>query len=146
MIVILFLPGLGYGDGQHAILPAALNVPVFEIAFEFERAGEPAGRPLAQVGRACIALAQLALAFDGKDFSFYQDLNLRGADAGQVHLDNKDVVVFADIDGRIPPHGAPGPMDQLVENGVNLMMTETQAPPFHHAVPPMDLDSAIPVI
>lgn len=131
--------------GQHAILPAALNVPVFEITFEFERAGEPPVRSLAQVGRDFIALAQLALAFDGQDFSFHQDLYLLGVDAGQVHLDNEDVVVFADIDGGIPPHDAPGPMDQLVENGVDLMMPETQAAPLQDAVPPVDLDSAVPV-
>ena len=95
--------------------------------------------------RDLIALAQLSLALDGQDGSFHQDPDLLGVDAGQIHLDDKGILVLANIDGGIPPHRAPGPVNELVEDRMDLMMAETQARTLHDAVAPVDLDSAIAV-
>jgi hypothetical protein len=126
-------------------VPTALDLPVLNIAIELEGANEPAVGSLTQVGRDLVALAQLPLALNGEDLPLDQDLDLLGFDAGQIYLNDEYLLVFANIDGRIPAKGAPGPVNEFVKDGVNLVVAEIQATPFHDPMTPADLDSAIAV-
>jgi hypothetical protein len=146
MIAILLVSGLGYDHRQYALVPTALDVPVLDIGVELEGANEPAIGSLAQVGRDLVALPQLPLALDGQDLPLDQNPDLVGFDPGQIHLDDEGIFVFANIDGRIPAHGAPGPVNELVEYRVDIMMVKIQTPAFHHAVPPVNQDPAIAVV
>jgi hypothetical protein len=126
-------------------VPTALDLPVFDIAIELERANEPAVRPFTQVGRDLVALPQLPLALNGEDLSLDQDPDVLGFDAGQIHLDEEGIFLFANVDGRIPAHGAPGPVNHLVEHGVNLIVVQVQTTPLDNAMTPADVNSAIAV-
>jgi len=127
-------------------VPTALDVPVLDVAIELEGANEPAVGSLTQVGRDLIALPQLPLALDGEDLPLDQDSDLVGFDPGQIHLDDEGIFVFANIDGRIPAHGAPGPVNQLVEYRVDIMVVKIQTPALHDPVPPANLDPAIAIV
>jgi hypothetical protein len=77
------------------------------------------------VGRDLIALSQLPLALNGEDLPLDQNLDLLGFDSGQIYLDDEYILVFANIDGRIPSNCSPGPVNEFVKYGVNLIMTKT---------------------